>query len=46
MDKADYSKEVEELLNTTTYKKIAEDPTSRQKNKLISILKTSRQKGD
>ena len=39
MDKADYSKKAKELLNTTTYKKIPEDPTSRQKSKLISILK-------
>ena len=46
MDKADYNKKAEELLNTTTYKKIPEDPSSRQKSKLISILKTSRLKGD
>ena len=42
MDKADYNKKAEELLNATAYKKIPEDPTSRQKSKFISILK----KGD
>ena len=45
IDKANYSKKAEELLNTTTYKKIPEDPTSRQKNKLISILKNIKAKG-
>ena len=45
MDKADYSKKAEELHNTTTYKKIPEDPTSRQKSKLISILKNIKAEG-
>ena len=45
MDKVDYTKKVEELLNKPTYKKIPEDPTSRQKNKLINLLKRSRPKG-
>ena len=44
-DKADYIKKAEELLNKLTYKKIPEDPTSRQKTKLINLLKTSKQKG-
>ena len=45
MDKADYSKKAEELLNKPAYKKIPEDPTSRQKNKLISILKNIKAEG-
>ena len=45
MDKADYSKKAEELLNTTIYKNIPEDPTSRQKSKLISILKNIKAEG-
>ena len=44
MDKADYNKKAEELLNTT-YKKIPEDQTSRQKSKLISILKNIKAEG-
>ena len=44
MDKADYNKKAEELLNKTTYKKIPEDPTSRQKSKLNSILKNVKAK--
>ena len=39
MNKDDYTKKSEELLNTTTYKKINEDPTNKQKTRLISILK-------
>ena len=38
MDRTEYNKKAEELLNTGTYKKIPEDPTKKQKNKLISIL--------
>ena len=45
MDKADHSKKAEELLNTPTYKKIPEDPTGRQKNKLINILKNIKTEG-
>ena len=45
MDKADYTKKAEELLNKTTYKKISEDPTSRKKNKLINILKNIKTEG-
>ena len=37
MDRTEYNKKAEELLNTGTYKKIPEDPTKKQKNKLISI---------
>ena len=39
MDKAEYTTKAEELLNTETYKKIPEDPTNKQKNRLINILK-------
>ena len=45
MDKAEYHKKAEELLNTRTYKKISEDPTKKQKNKLISILKNIKTEG-
>ena len=33
MDRAEYNKKTEELLNTGTYKKIPDDPTRKQKNK-------------
>ena len=45
MKKEDYIKKSEELLNTSTYKKIAEDPTSKQKTRLISILKNIKTEG-
>ena len=45
MDKAEYHRKAEELLNTRTYKKIPEDPTKKQKNKLISILKNIKAEG-
>ena len=45
MDKADYNKKAEELLNTETYKKIPEDPTNKQKNRLINILKNIKAEG-
>ena len=45
MKKEDYIKKSEEILNTSTYKKIAEDPTSKQKTKLISILKSIKTEG-
>ena len=45
MDRTEYKKKVEELLNTGTYKKISEDPTKKQKNKLISILKNIKPEG-
>ena len=45
IDKADYIEKAEELLNKTTYKKIPEDPTSRQKNRLISMLKNIKSEG-
>ena len=45
MDKAEYNKKAEDLLNTKTYKTIPEDPTNRQKNRLISILKNIKAEG-
>ena len=45
MKKEDYIKKSEEILNTSTYKKIAEDPTNKQKTKLISILKSIKTEG-
>ena len=39
MDKEEYIKKAEELLNQETYKIIPADPTNRQKNKLIQMLK-------
>ena len=45
IDKADYIKKAEELLNKTTYKKIPEDLTSKQKNKLINILRNIKTEG-
>ena len=40
MNKQDYEKKAEELLNQPTYKKITNDPTTRYRNKLINLLKT------
>ena len=45
MDRTEYNKKAEELLNTGTYKKIWDDPTKKQKNKLISILKNIKAEG-
>ena len=45
MDRAEYNKKAEELLNTRTHKKIPEDPIKKQKNKFISILKNIKAKG-
>ena len=44
INKTDYI-EAEELLNKETYKKIPEDPTVRQKNKLINILRNIKTEG-
>ena len=46
MNKEDYIKKSEELLNTTTYKKINEDPTNQHKTRLISILKNIKTEGE
>ena len=45
MDKEECIKKAEELLNQDTYKIIPSDPTNRQKNKLIQILKKIKAEG-
>ena len=40
MDTADYKKKAEELLQQPTYQPIPTDPTTKYKNKLISMLKS------
>ena len=45
MDKEDYIRKSEELLHQPTYKELPTDPTTKHKNRLISLLKPSSQKG-
>ena len=45
IDKNDYIQKADELLNTNTYKKIPEDPTNKQKNKLVNILRSIKAEG-
>ena len=45
MNKTDYINKSEELLNTSTYKRKPEDPTNKQKAKLINILKKIKSEG-
>ena len=45
IDKQDYVKKAEDLLQESSYKKITDDPTVKQKNKLISILKNIKAEG-
>ena len=45
MDREDYIKKAEELLNHPTYKAIPTDPTTKYKNKLIALLKTIKAEG-
>ena len=45
INKADYIKKAEDLLKEDTYKRIPEDPTVKQKNKLINILKNIKTEG-
>ena len=45
MEKADYIKKAEDLLKEDTYKRIPEDRTVKQKNKLINILKYIKTEG-
>ena len=45
IDKDEYIKKAEDLLKEKTYKKIAEDPTVKQKNKLINILRNIKTEG-
>ena len=45
MDREDYEKKAEELLSQSTYRVLPSDPTTKQKNKLIAILKTIKSEG-
>ena len=45
MGREDYIKKSEELSSQSTYKVIPTDPTTRYKNKLISLLKTIKAEG-
>ena len=47
LDKAEYSIKAQDLLkDERTYKEISTDPTNKLKNKLISLLKKTKAKGD
>ena len=45
INKQDYIKKAEDLLQESSYKKITDDPTAKQKSKLISILKNIKAEG-
>ena len=45
MDREEYEKISEDLLNQSTYRVLPSDPTSKQKNKLIAILKNIKSEG-
>ena len=45
MDTEDYIRKSEELLNQPTYKLLSSDPTTKHKNRLISILKSIKAEG-
>ena len=45
MDTADYKKKAEDLLQQPTYQPIPTDPTTKYKNKLISMLKSIKAEG-
>ena len=45
LNKEDYIEKAEHLLNQPTYRKIQEDPTSKQKSKLIKLLKKIKVEG-
>ena len=45
MNKVDYVKKAEELLNQTTYRTIPNDPTNKYKNIVINLLKTIKAEG-
>ena len=45
MNKEEYLKKAEELLNQDTYRTIPNDPTNKYKNKLINLLKTIKAEG-
>ena len=45
MDREDYNNKSEELLQSSTHKVLTTDPTTRYKNKLISLVKTIKAEG-
>ena len=45
LDKEEYIKKANHLLNQPTYKKITEDPTSKQKSRLIKLLRNIKSEG-
>ena len=45
IDKDEYIKKSEELLHQPTYKELMTDPTTKYKNRLISLLKTIKEEG-
>ena len=45
LDTEDYIQKSEELLNQPTYKLLSSDPTTKHKNRLISILKSIKSEG-
>ena len=45
MNKEEYTKKAEDLLNEETYRSIKSDPTMRLKNKLITLLKSIKAEG-
>ena len=45
MDKDDYIIKSEELLHQLSYKELPSDPTTKHKNRLISLLKTNKSEG-
>ena len=45
MNRTDYITKSEELLNTSTYKRIPEDPTKKQEARLVNILKNIKSEG-
>ena len=45
MDKEDYVKKAEEVLNPPTYRTISSDPFTKYKNKLINLLKSIKTEG-
>ena len=46
MEKEEYIKKLEELLHQTVHKELTTDPTTKYKNRLISLLKTIKAEGD
>ena len=45
LDREDYIKKAEELLNKSTYRALPSDPTTKYKNKLIALFKSIKSEG-